>query len=376
MNASPQAAVLRRTRAESMRRRSAGVSAVSLVAGLGLGLGLGLAGCGGGEPADGGASSADAGGPTPVRIAVVPKGTTHEYWRSVEAGAFAAAREASDSGTPVEMVFRGPDREDDREQQIALLENLRSGDFDGLVLAPLDENALVAPVAQFKDAGIPVVVIDSGLAGEPGRDFASFIATDNRAAGRLAGEHVATALDNVGRVLLLRYLEGSESTTQREEGFVDAIAAAGGFELIDPGRYAGATRATAQQAAENLLASVAPGGEMDAFDAVFCPNESSTYGMLLALRDRGLAGKVTFVGFDASPDLVAGLEAGEIDGLVVQNPVRMGRLGVENVLKAIRGEPVDPAIDTGAALILSDEATSAESRRLLSPDLEAIRAGG
>lgn len=333
-----------------------------------------LPACGGDEGGPEGAADAPA-GPAALRIAVVPKGTTHEYWRSVEAGAFAAVREASEAGTPVEMVFRGPDREDDREQQIALLENLRSGDLDALVLAPLDENALVAPVEQFKDAGVPVVVIDSGLAGEPGRDFASFIATDNRAAGRLAGEQIARTLDNVGRVLLLRYLEGSESTTQREEGFVEAIAEAGGFELIDPARYAGATRATAQQAAENLLAAVAPGGEMDAFDAVFCPNESSTYGMLLALRDRGLAGKVLFMGFDASPDLVAGLEAGEIAGLVVQNPVRMGRLGVENALKAIRGEPVEAVIDTGAVLVLSQDAASPESRALLSPDLEAIRSG-
>ncbi len=332
------------------------------------------AGCGqGGEDA---ASQASEASNDALRIAVVPKGTTHEYWRSVQAGALAATRDLTDSGVAVEMVFRGPDREDDREQQIALLENLQSGGFDAIVLAPLDGQALVAPVKRIRESGRPVVIIDSGLEGEPGTDYESFIATDNFQAGRLAGEHVSRVLGGVGRVLLLRYLEGSESTTQREEGFVSAIAEAGGFELIDPRRFAGATRATAQEASENLLSSVAPQGETDAFDAVFCPNESSTYGMLRALEDRGLAGKVLFVGFDASPDLVAALREGSIDGLVVQDPVRMGRLGVEAAVRALQGEPLEPRIDTGAVLVISEEIDEPRHRDLLSPDLDAMLGGG
>ena len=332
------------------------------------------AGCG-----EGGSESTYEGGDAgdaSIRIAVVPKGTTHEYWRSVQAGAIAATRDLNDAGVAVEMVFRGPDREDDREQQIALLENLQSGGFDAIVLAPLDQQALAAPVRRIREAGTPVVVIDSGLEGEPGTDYESFIATDNYAAGRLAGEHVAKSLDGVGRVLLLRYLEGSESTTQREEGFVAAIAEAGGFELIDPRRFAGATRATAQEASENLLSSVAPRGEEDALDAVFCPNESSTYGMLRAISDRGLAGKVLFVGFDASPDLVAALRAGTIDALVVQDPVRMGRLGVETAMKALQGEAVEARIDTGAVLVESASIDEPRHRDLLSPDLDAMLGAG
>jgi len=306
-----------------------------------------------------------------IRIAVVPKGTTHEYWKSVHAGAVAAERDLRAAGTDLEVVFRGPDREDDREQQIALLENLQSGGFDAVVLAPLDEQALATPVRRLEDAGIPVVVIDSGVAGTPGEDFVSFIATDNERAGGLAGEHVAKALGGVGRVLLLRYLEGSESTTRREKGFIDAVTAGGGIELLDPARHAGATRATAQEAAENLLSSLAT-ESAPGFDAVFCKNESSTYGMLLALRQRGLAGKVVFVGFDASPDLVAGLRGGEIDGLVVQDPIRMGRLGVEAAVAALAGTTVEPRIDTGAVLVLSETMNEARNLALLEPDLEAL----
>ncbi len=344
----------------------------SLLAAVSLAL---LAGCSGESAPSGtaaGGPAAESADDATVRIAVVPKGTTHEYWRSVEAGARAATRDLVNAGRKVEMVFRGPDREDDREQQIALLENLQSGGFDAIVLAPLDQQALAAPVARLREAGTPVVIIDSGLEGTPGEDFASFIATDNFKAGRLAGEHIATRLGGTGRVLLLRYLEGSDSTTQREEGFVSAIADAGGFELIDQRRFAGATRATAQEASENLLSALAPQGETDAFDAVFCPNESSTYGMLRALRDRGLAGKVIFVGFDASPDLVAALRGGDIEALVVQDPVRMGRLGLETAMSVLNGESVEPRIDTGAVLVVGEAADDPRNRALLEPDLDAM----
>ena len=145
-----------------------------------------------------------------LKIAVVPKGTTHEFWKSVHAGAIRAQRETSG----VDVTFRGPDREDDREQQIALLQNLQSGGYDAIVLAPLDQQALVAPVKQITAAGIPVVIIDSGLNAQAGTDFVSFVATDNHHGGELAGEHIAKALNNTGRVLVLRYMEGSESTMQ------------------------------------------------------------------------------------------------------------------------------------------------------------------
>lgn len=304
----------------------------------------------------------------PLRIAVVPKGTTHEFWKSVHAGAIKAQRESP--GPPIiEITFRGPDREDDREQQIALLQNLQSGGYDAIVLAPLDQQALVAPVRQVTAAGIPVVIIDSGLNAEAGTDFVSFVATDNHHGGELAGEHIAKTLDNAGRVLVLRYMEGSESTTQREEGCIAALRKAG-VTVVDPGRYAGATRATAQEAAENLL--IAEGD----IQAVFCPNESSTYGMLLALRSRGLAGKVMFVGFDSSSDLVSALESGDIAALVVQNPLRMGYLGVKTAVDALQHKSVETRIDTGVALVTKDNMTQPEIAEALNPDLEKYLGGG
>jgi ribose transport system substrate-binding protein len=164
-------------------------------------------------------------------------------------------------------------------------------------------------------------------------------------------------------VLLLRYQEGSASTMERERGFVEALGAYPGIELVDPQRYAGPTRATAQEASENLLT-----GQGDV-QGIFCPNESSTFGMLLALRSRGLAGRMHFVGFDASPGLVDALAKGELDGLVVQNPMKMGYLGVKTAVDCLCGRAVPPRQDTGVVLVTRETMLRPEYQELLKPDL-------
>src|SRR5215510_1786622 len=158
---------------------------------------------------------APASGGGAATIAVVPKGTSHVFWQSIHAGAAKASKELG-----VTIVWRGPLREDERESQISEVERFVTSGVSGLVLAPLDEVALAQPVADAKRNNIPVVVIDSGL---KGNDYVSFVATDNRLAGRMAGDHLASLLHDKGRVVLLRYAEGSQSTIQREEGFLEAI---------------------------------------------------------------------------------------------------------------------------------------------------------
>src|SRR6266542_1188547 len=165
-------------------------------------------------------------------IAVIPKGTSHVFWQSIHAGAEKAARE-----TGVSIVWRGPLREDDRDSQVSEVEGFVSRGVAGIVLAPLDEVALASPVADAKRRGIPVVVIDSGLKGD---DYVSFVATDNRKGGALAGDHMAGLLHDTGKVVMLRYAEGSESTLQREAGFLDAIGARKGIEVLSSNQYGGA----------------------------------------------------------------------------------------------------------------------------------------
>src|SRR4051794_18960471 len=123
-------------------------------------------------PATGASAS---GGGAGKRIAVIPKGTTHVFWKSVEAGARKAAGEAG-----VEMIWKGPLKEDDRAEQIKVVEQFVSEGVSGIVLAPLDKEALARPVSSAMGRNIPVVIFDSALTGDAGKDFVSFVATDNK----------------------------------------------------------------------------------------------------------------------------------------------------------------------------------------------------
>ena len=296
-----------------------------------------------------------------MTIAVIPKGTTHVFWQSIHAGAEKAARELG-----VTVVWRGPLREDDRASQVSEVEGFVTRGVSGIVLAPLDDSALAPPVADAKRAGIPVVVIDSGLKGD---DYVSFVATDNRKGGRLAGEHLATLLSDGGKVILLRYAEGSESTVQREEGFLETIAGRKGIEVVSSNQYGGADVEGAYKKSEALLSRYKVSDGRLGIDGVFTPNESTTLAMLRVLEANGWAGKVKFIGFDASDSLVKGLSDAHIDGLVLQDPVNMGYLGVKTIVSHIHGARVEKRIDTGVRLVTRDRMSDPENNELLHPDL-------
>ena len=298
-----------------------------------------------------------------LTIAVIPKGTTHEFWKSIHAGSIKAARELSAQGTEIEVIWKGPLREDDREQQIQVVEGFAAQGISGIVLAPLDDRALVRPVADAKRAGVPTVIIDSGL---QSTDFVSFVATDNRKGGSLAAERMGQLLQGKGKVLLLRYAEGSASTNEREAGFLETMKAKfPEIELVSTDQYAGATRDTAKRASENLLNRFG-----DEVQGIFTPNESSTAGMLLALQDIGKAGKISFVGFDSSQAFIDALNAGQLHGIVVQNPFNMGYLGVRTMVASLQGATVEQKIDTGVMLVTKENMGSAEVQALLHPPLD------
>jgi len=274
------------------------------------------------------------------RIAVIPKGTTHSYWKSVEAGARKAGAELG-----VEIIWQGPLKEDDRAQQIGLVQEFVASGVSAIVLAPLDDIALRGPVKSAAERKIPVVIIDSALKGEPGKDFASFVATDNHLGGQIGGAELARLLGGKGKVVLLRYAEGSASTLEREAGFLETMQKFPGITVTVSNRYGGATVSSAQDSSMNLIDKIREA------DGIFCPNESTTQGMLLALRQTGLVKKKQFVGFDTSPALLAALNKGEIQALVAQNPVKMGYIGVTTAVKVLRGEKVPAAVDTGCVLV-------------------------
>jgi len=298
-----------------------------------------------------------------LTIAVIPKGTSHEFWKSIHAGAVKAQRELSTNGAEVEIIWKGPLREDDREQQIQVVEGFTSQGVNGIVLAPLDNHALARPVEEAKSAGVPTVIIDSALESQ---SIVSFVATDNRKGGMLGADRLGELLGGKGKVILLRYAEGSASTEEREAGFLQEMKQKfPNIQLISTDQYAGATRDTAKRASENLLNRFG-----DDVQGIFCPNESTTAGMLSALQDAGKAGKVMFVGFDTSQSFIDAIRARQLHGIVVQNPFNMGYLGVRTMLESLQGKPVEKKIDTGVTMITLDNLDGAETQTLLHPPLD------
>jgi ribose transport system substrate-binding protein len=329
-----------------------GGRAAGFLSGLALALAMASASACGGAPAQTGGK---------LTIAVIPKGTAHVFWQSVHAGAEKAAREAG-----AEVIWRGPSREDDRAAQVSEVEGFVTRGISGIVLAPLDDTALVAPVSDAARNRIPVVIIDSAL---KGNDYVSFVATDNLKGGRMAGDGLAGLLPAGGKIVMLRYAEGSASTNEREQGFLDAVGAHKNLDVISSNQYGGADVEGAYQKSEAMLNRFKrPDGSL-AVDGIFCPNESTTMGMLRVLEDSGWAGKVKFVGFDASDTLVKGLAGGHIDALVVQDPVKMGYVGLTTLVAHIKGLPVEKRIDTGVQLATRDNMNDPAMKELLHPDL-------
>jgi ribose transport system substrate-binding protein len=308
----------------------------------------------------GGGTGGSGEGGKKLRIAMIPKGTTHEFWKSVEAGARDAEKELGN----VEVIWKGPLKEDNKDEQVKVVEDFTGQGVDGIALAPLDDTALRIPAENAKKAGIPVLIFDSDLKDV---DVVSFVATDNEKGGFMAGEHLSKLIGGTGKVVLLRYQEGSASTTFREEGFLRAMKANPGIEMVSANRYAGATVESALAESENLLSRFKNPDGSPGVQGIFCPNESSTAGMLRALQDGGWAGKVKFVGFDASAKLVEAMEAGQLDGLILQNPRRMGYLAVKTMVDAINKKTPEKRIDTGAALITKENMKEPEMAKLLEP---------
>ncbi len=335
-------------------KRCLAVLAIFVATSCGGSGGLGAVSCGFGGARTGSSSSG-------ISVAMIPKGTTHQFWRSIHAGADKAAKELG-----VELIWRGPLREDDRESQVSEVEGFISRGVSGIALAPLDEAALVGPVNDAMTQKIPVVIFDSGLNGD---HYVSFVATDNNKGGELGGKRLIEAMGGKGNVVLLRYAEGHDSTTRREEGFLAAMKASAGIKVISSNQYVGTDVEDAYKRTESILSSYKKPDGSVSVDGIFCANESSCFAAMRVLKDNGWAGKVHFVGFDVSDNLMKGLEDGTIDGLVLQDPVKMGYLAIKTLVAHIKGEKVERRIDTGVQVATPQNMKQPEIDALLHPEL-------
>jgi ribose transport system substrate-binding protein len=289
-------------------------------------------------------------------IAVVPKATSHLFWVSVQAGAMTAGQDLG-----VEVLWNGPATETEYSRQIEIVDSMIARHVDGLALAAQDHTALDASLDRAARAGIPVTVFDSGV---DSTNYMTFVATNNYAAGQMAARELAGLLHGKGSIAMVLHVPGSFSTMERERGFEDTMAKDFPQIHILQKQYGMSDRSKAMAAAENILTAHPD------LDGLFASTEPSSVGTALALRSRRLAGKIKFVAFDASEDMVRDLREGTIDALVAQDPFRIGYEAVQTLVDKLHGKTPPKRIDLSARVITKPDLEKPEIKALLNPDVK------
>lgn len=295
----------------------------------------------------------------PLNVAVIPKAKDSAYWDIVKGGVMKAKADLETQGVTVNIIWDGPAREDQTQEQKQLVDSYVTKKVDAIVLAPSHAQVLSPAVDQAKAAGIPVVVIDS-LIGTDSQ--VATVATNNYKAGMLAGRRLAETLNGKGNVALFRFVKGHGSTQPREAGFLDALKRFPDIKVVSSDISSGATKEDAQKNGAVLLQKY--GADLQ---GVFAPNMPSTEGMLAALREAKLAGKISFVGFDGTDELVDAVRKGEIAGLTVQQPFKMGYVGVTTAVAAAQHKAVQKEVDTEVMMVTKDNLETPEVKKLLNP---------
>jgi ribose transport system substrate-binding protein len=287
-------------------------------------------------------------------VGVVPKGANHIFWQTVHAGAIKAAREFH-----FEVEWNAPTLEVDSSRQIEIVDSMINRHVAGIVLAPVDRQALVGVVERAAREGIPVSIFDSAI--DTNRVIA-YVATDNTEGGRMAARRLGEVLGGKGKVGVIGFMPGSASTMEREDGFQNEIRAHfPGIEIVGM-QFGMADRAKAMAETENILTAHPD------LTGLFADNESSSSGAVQALKSRHST-SVKLVAFDASDQLIADLRDGVIDSLVVQNPFRMGYESTRAIGLKLAGQTPPARIDSGATLVKREDLDKPEIKALLHPDI-------
>jgi ribose transport system substrate-binding protein len=286
-------------------------------------------------------------------IAVVPKATDSIFWVAVESGAKAAGRELG-----VEILWNGPARETDYSRQIQIVDSMIARRVDGLAVAVAERKALVGSIDRAAAQKIPVTIFDSGLDSE---NFMTYVATNNYEAGQFGARTLAQFLGNKGKAAILMHAAGSASTMDRERGFRDVIEKEFPDIKIVATQYGNSDRAKAMAAGENILTAHPD------LDGMFASSEPSSIGAALAIKSRGLSGKVKFVAFDSADSMIEDMKGGTIHAMVVQDPYYMGYTAVQTLVDKLNGKAPPKRMDLSAKVIKREDLEKPEIQKLLHP---------
>jgi ribose transport system substrate-binding protein len=295
------------------------------------------------------------------RIAVVPKGNSHVFWVTVHAGAAAAGQKFG-----VEILWNGPAQETEYARQIQIVDSMIAQRVDGIALAAAERKALNNSLDRAAQLGIPVTVFDSAV---DSTNYMTFLATNNYEGGQMAARELAQLVGGKGKVAMVMHAPGSASTMDRERGFEDVMKAEfPGIEIVQR-QFGMSDRSKAMAAAENILTAHPD------LNGIFGSSEPSSMGTAQAIKSRGLSGKVKFVAFDSSDNMIEDLKGGTIDAMVVQDPFKMGFEAVKTLVDKLNGVTSPKKIDLQARVVRRADLDKPEIRDLLYPDVKKYVGG-
>lgn len=295
-------------------------------------------------------------------IAVIVKTGNSSFWQNVQTGAMAAQDELKAQTPKLSVTFLGAQSESNVNEEINIVESAIDRGVKAIVLAPSDVTALQPAVKKAKDAGIPVIIIDSKLEGDPSQ-YVSFLATDNKAAGEAAAKQMidllAKAGKTEGKIQVMSYVAGVGSEVGRVGGFNDYIKANSKFTLLET-QYSNSDMPTALNQTTNVLQANPD------LVGIFGANEPTAIGMARAISEAGLSGKIVAIGFDGNSALAGFVKDGTLNAIIVQSSYNMGYLGVKTAYDvAFGGKTVEPYVDTGFLVVTPDNLDSEEAKNVL-----------
>lgn len=295
-------------------------------------------------------------------IAVIVKTGNSSFWQNVQTGAMAAQKELQAKTPKLSVTFLGAQSESNINEEINIVQSAIDRGVKAIVLAPSDVTALQPVVKNAKDAGIPVIIIDSKLNGDPSQ-YTSFFATDNKAAGEAAAKSMIESLKakNIteGKIQVMSYVAGVGSEVGRVGGFNDYIKANSKFTLL-PTQYSNSDMPTALNQTTNVLQANPD------LVGIFGANEPTAIGMGKAIQQAGLGGKIVAIGFDGNSVLASMVKDGTLNAIVVQSSFNMGYLGVKAAYDvAFADKTIAPYTDTGFLLVTKDNIDSQDAKNVL-----------
>jgi ribose transport system substrate-binding protein len=290
-----------------------------------------------------------------VRIGLVLKTLNSPFFIEMQRGASEAANRLG-----VALIVQAAEREVDVDKQMQIIENLIETGVNALCITPSGSKEIVSAIAKANRANIPVVILDTRVdrraAEEASVRIASFVGSDNYAGGRLAGEHLIRLSGGRARVAILEGIPGHETGDSRLRGFRDAVKQTPGIEIV-ASQTANWERDQGFNVSQNLLQA------HPNLDAIFACNDMMALGAVEAIAAAGKTGRVQVIGFDAVEDARKAIVAGTIAASIAQFPDEMGRVGVENAVRVVRGETVEPDVQVRIELVTKANLIGARDRR-------------